>query len=73
MTDPVDVLNAIPHFLRKKLLTKKVTKWIAVFQGDELGLHPEGRFFDTKDTPNQFYCLCANYRGAYPLEIEVPL
>lgn len=28
ITDPVDVLNAIPRFLRKKLLlTKKVTKW----------------------------------------------
>ena len=79
-TEPITVYNIADMYVndtlsarRKKLLTKKVTKWIAVFQGDELGLHPEGRFFDTKDTPNQFYCLCANYRGAYPLEIEVPL
>lgn len=36
ITDPVDVLNAIPRFLRKKfLLTKKVTKWGEEYMNSE--------------------------------------
>jgi len=52
----------------KELLTKKVTKWVAIFQGETL--YPDTKLYDCD--PLEFK-LCANFRGAYPIKIEIPI
>ena len=73
ITDPVDVLNAIPRFLRKKLLTKKVTKWVAVYNqnpGRSLSLLTS-HIFDTRaEAERDSGCVPGSHN---PVEIEVPL
>lgn len=60
-------------YLRKKLLTKKETKWVALYEGDEVPLWVERKLFDNKAEADKGFALCNNYRGAYPIEIEVPI
>lgn len=71
--DPVDVLNAIPSFVRKKLLTKKVIKWVVIYAGDERLLFPDSKLWDSKEEADSSNKYCANYRGGYPIEIETEL
>ena len=74
ITDPVDVLNAIPHFLRKKLLTKKVTKWTGVITSEWGGKPDILGLCDSFEEANGF--LLKNPKplaGPIPIEIEVPL
>jgi hypothetical protein len=61
------------HFkaIRKKLLVKKVTKWVAIFAGDEIPFFPDSELFDSN--PADKFAWCANYIGSYPIKIEVPL
>ena len=65
----VEVVNEA----RKSLLTNKVTKWIRVYQAQK-GLYPAARFYDSKeeaDTLGGPFIDDPEYRGAYPVEIEV--
>ena len=74
ITDPVDVLNAIPRFLRKKLLTKKVTKWTGVITSEWGGKPAILELCDSFEEANGF--LLKNPKplaGPIPIEIEVPL
>ena len=75
LTDPVDVVNGVPRYLRETLLVKvkKVTKWVAIFEGEEVFLMPDLKLWDAKKSADEKYAKVANYRGAYPIEIEVPL
>jgi hypothetical protein len=75
--DPADVLNEIPRYLRKKLLTKKVTKWVNIYN-DDIGRayhYPtEQQARENAATPaNSTFTTGKVYLGTYPLEIEVPL
>ena len=70
VADPVYVLNEIPRFIRKKLLTKKVTKWVRVFR-NKTETFPAAAFFDSKAEADDHNG--TEYAGAYPIEIEVPL
>jgi len=74
MTDPVDVLNAIPHFLRKKLLTKKVTKWTGVITSNLSEQPAILELTDTKEEIEHFLGINSKpLAGPIPIEIEVPL
>ena len=74
ITDPVDVLNAIPRFLRKKLLTKKVTKWVAVYNQNPGGVYPcyTSHIFDTRAEAERDSG-CVPRVATTSVEIEVPL
>jgi len=77
ITDPLDVVNSIPRFVREKLLTKKVTKWVNVYND------PSGTayHYDTKEEAlgrasipgKSVGHLAPHYLGTFPLEIKVPL
>ena len=58
---------------RKNLSTGKVTKWVAVYTGDKVPLWTDSTLYDSKEAADKAFEKCANYRGAYPIEIEVPL
>jgi hypothetical protein len=58
---------------RKQLLTKKVTKWVGVYAGDEIPLWFGRTVCDSKEQADKYYRLIENYLGAYPVEIEIPL
>ena len=81
ITDPVDVLNAIPRFLRKKLLlTKKVTKWGMVVSrpqtGGEASYGVYGNLRENKTSAEETIVYSGDGThivGVYPIEIEVPL
>ena len=89
ITDAVDLLNEIPRWLRKNLLTKKVTKWFAVYNNEGSGgLRIVGQFtnspgnglgnaelFDTKEEALAFLNVfeIAVPVGAFPFEVEVEL
>jgi hypothetical protein len=68
--DPADVLNEIPRYLRKKLLTKKVTKWIRVLNGPLGVAIPGSAFYDSKEAADH---PGISMYGIVPVEIEVPL
>jgi hypothetical protein len=68
---PLDVVNAIPGFLRKSLLTKKVTKWVRVFNSH--GTSWTGTvLYDSKEEAEDNK---ENLRveDTAPIEIEVPI
>ena len=74
ITDPVDVLNAIPRFLRKKLLTKKVTKWTGIITGEWSGKPTILELCDTEEEAQNF--LAKNPKPltkAIPIEIETEI
>jgi hypothetical protein len=73
----VNVYNRISDNRRKTLLTKKVTKWLAVAISPSNGKpYSLGYFQDTKELalnlrtgdPNS-----TDFIGVFPIEIEVPL
>ena len=66
---------------RKKLLTKKVTKWIGVYGSPER-LYPSDYFYTSKEEADSAFKtnqesqeieINPQYLGAYPVEIDVPL
>ena len=79
----VNVYNRIAAARRKQLLTKKVTKWFAVFDGGGLGhitLRNTDRsteytatLFDTKEEAEASIIGVVKPVGVYPYEIEVPI
>ena len=74
VADPVYVLNEIPRFIRKKLLTKKVTKWTGVITSELSGKPTILELCDSFDEVKGF--LDKNPKplaGPIPVEIEVPL
>jgi len=73
LISPLDVVNAVPRYLRETLLVKKVVKWVAIFEGEEVFLTPDLKLWDAKKSADEKYAKVANYRGAYPIEIEVSL
>lgn len=60
---------------RKALLTKKVTKWIRVYNGSPsiLGPYPGDWFYDCKEEAEDKAETSDRFIGAFPIEIEVPL
>jgi hypothetical protein len=58
---------------RKKLLTKKVTKWVNIYD-DEQGT---AYHYPSQEAARYAACpgstIVQNYRGTFPIEIEVPL
>lgn len=74
LTDPTDVINAIPSFLRKKLLIRKVTKWTGVILSSWSEKPTILELCDTKEEAEDF--LTRNSKPltkAIPIEIELPL
>jgi len=83
-TEPIIVSNLADQYVnevftdrRKSLLTKKVTKWVAVGLSPSNGkYYSAGYFQDTKEQaiantsgdPNS-----SDWTGVFPIEIEVPL
>ena len=60
---------------RKKLLPKKVTKWVNVY-ADEGGLESSGNLYDSKIAAEMGVgraVYTSKHVGTYPIEIEVPL
>ena len=72
LTDPVDVVNGVPRYLRETLLVKvkKVTKWVGVYKINE-GCYTSC-VFDTKEQAKKDSGNAPNV-GAVLIEIEVPL
>lgn len=70
-----DVLSEV----RKKLLTKKVTKYVNVFESpsfvDPAGAYfGTGAIFDTEhEAKNAYSTTSKNFLGTYPIEIEVEI
>lgn len=86
ITDPVDVLNAIPRFLRKSLLTKKVMKWFAVYNNGGSGQFrisredifdfsedAKSKLFDTEQEALERIKTLPYPVGAFPVETIVEL
>lgn len=79
--DPIDVLNSIPSFVRKKLLTKKVTKWINIWETGPSVSDPAsvrfgtGVLYDDKSTAeaNVIDPTRRDFLGTYPIEIETEI
>lgn len=74
ITDPVGVLYAIPRFLRKKLLTKKVTKWTGIITNEWSGSPTILELCDTEEEVKEF--LAKNPKPlteAIPIEIETEI
>ncbi len=61
-------------FLRKKLLTKKVTKWVAVYNQNPGGVYPcyTSHIFDTRAEAERDSG-CVPRVATTSVEIEVPL
>lgn len=58
---------------RKLLLTRTVTKYVAIFKGTEKPLFSESNLFDSKGESDKLFGHVANYLGAYPIEIETDI
>lgn len=75
---PEDALpiTSILDKVRKKLLTKKVTKWVNVGRVGPSVSDPAavrfgyGVFYDDKSTAESNVWSCGNYIGTYPVDIE---
>ena len=74
--DDGSIPDVAKAYVRKKLLTKKVTRWVNMYQGHE-GIQTGFRStYDTKEyaeSYSKFPDLGAKYIGTFPIEIEVPL
>ena len=65
--------NQIIENRRRRLLTKKVTKWVNVIVGDGKNPVPARIFFDSQKEAEDHQEEGCPYFGVYPIEIEVPI